>query len=99
MNNVWVKIKEINELCGVVNFSSHNQMREAIEGTMEITETLLSEQPSQSNVSEDVVLVIPIKDLKERISKLANHHIISNKMQTEMNILQHLIDYYETKNY
>lgn len=53
MNNVWVKIKEINELCGVVNFSSHNQMREAIEGTMEITETLLSEQPSQSNVSED----------------------------------------------
>jgi len=54
MNNVWVKIKEINELCGAVNFSSHNQMREAIEGTMEITETLLSEQPSQSNVSEDV---------------------------------------------
>jgi hypothetical protein len=44
-SNVWMKINEINELCGAVNFSSHNQMREAIEGAMEICETLLSEQP------------------------------------------------------
>lgn len=36
-------LKEIAELCGVVNFSSHTQMREAIESSQGIAEEVLSE--------------------------------------------------------
>jgi hypothetical protein len=32
------KLIEINNLCGTINFSSHNQMREAIEGAVELSE-------------------------------------------------------------
>lgn len=36
-------LREINNLCDSVNFSSHNQMREAIEGTTEASETALTD--------------------------------------------------------
>jgi hypothetical protein len=38
------KLIEINNLCGTVNFSSHNQMREAIEGAVELSELLTPPQ-------------------------------------------------------
>lgn len=41
-------LKNIAELCGVVNFSSHNQMKEAVNGAMELAEAALSEYSTQS---------------------------------------------------
>ncbi len=36
-------IKNIEEICGTISHSSYNQIREAINGTMEIVESLLSQ--------------------------------------------------------
>lgn len=41
-------LKNIAQLCGVVNFSSHNQMKEAVNGAMDIAEAALSEYSTQS---------------------------------------------------
>lgn len=49
-NETNTVLKEINELCGAVDFSSHNQMREAIEGTVELTSQAL--QAMEDNQAE-----------------------------------------------
>jgi len=36
-----IRIKEITELCGTVNMSSFNQMKDAINGSLEISEYIL----------------------------------------------------------
>lgn len=35
-------LENINNICGTVNFSSHNQMREAIEGAIELSDEALT---------------------------------------------------------
>lgn len=45
-------LTEITEVFGVVNFSSHNQMKEAIENAMAIAETELEVMKNDSSISE-----------------------------------------------
>jgi len=54
-------INQIEDLCGSVNFSSHNQMKEAITGTMEIVEHLKSLLPvsGTENKKERLVSLKP----------------------------------------
>lgn len=42
-------LNQINELCGTVNFSSHNQMREAIEGAVELSQTAIQKAIGEPN--------------------------------------------------
>ena len=43
-------LKEIENLCGTVNLSSHNQMREAVEGSIEIAATAIARAEKKGSV-------------------------------------------------